>query len=161
MVVERMDCCQVCCYVFFFYGCDFSFCNFGVFIFIDEGGECWVICCCFCCQRVVCSDIDISNFYQSIWMCGVYFKIGVFIFNGKFQFYIFRVVNLVVLYGFDYFRLIVQVIQIVKQFLSIGGDFNKLLWDFFLFNWSVIMLVVIIFYLFVSQNCLVVWILVN
>ncbi|CSA89384.1 Uncharacterised protein [Vibrio cholerae] len=46
--VERMDRRQACRHAFLFHGRDFSFCNLGVFTFIDEGGEGWVIRCRFC-----------------------------------------------------------------------------------------------------------------
>ncbi|CSB42242.1 Uncharacterised protein [Vibrio cholerae] len=53
---------------------------------------------------MACSDTDISNPHQSIWTRGVHFKIGVFTFNGKFQFHTFRAANPVALHGFDHFR---------------------------------------------------------
>lgn len=69
-------------------------------------------------------------------------------------------VDLVVLYGFYGVWLVVQFIQIVQQFIGVGGDFNKLLWDFFMFDFGIVVLVVVVDNLFVGKYGLVIWVLV-
>lgn len=85
----------------------------------------------------------------------------VIVVNVEGDFYVFGTIDLVTLYGFNGVWLVIQFIQIVEQFVSVSSDFDKLLRDFFTFNFGIVALVVVVDNLFVRQYGLVVRVLVD
>lgn len=67
-----MNCVKVGCDVFFFYCCYIGFGDFGVFVFVDKGGNIWVIFCSCFGKWVLSCNCNVSYIYKCIWMSGVY-----------------------------------------------------------------------------------------
>lgn len=57
--------------VFFFYCCYVGFGYFGIVVFVDKGGQCWIVCCSLLCQWVICCDGQVGIIYKGVWMGGV------------------------------------------------------------------------------------------
>ena len=68
----------------------------------------------------------------------------------------FRAANPVALHGFHHFRPAIQLVQIVQQLFSVGGDFDKPLRNFFLFHRRVTTPAATVLHLFVGQYGLVI-----
>lgn len=130
-------------------------------VFVNKGCQFRIIFCCFLCQWMICSYCQVGIIYKGVWVGSVNGQCVVIVVNVEGDFYVFGMIDLVMLYGFNGVWLVIQFIQIVEQFVSVSSDFDKLLWDFFMFNFGIVVLVVVVDNLFVCQYGLVVWVLVD
>ena len=122
---------------FFLHGRHVGFGHFGVTAFVDKGRQFRIALCRFLRQRVTGGNRQIGGTHKGVRAGCVDGQRVVITVHIKGDFHAFRTTNPVALHRFHGVRPVVQLIQIIEQFVGIGGDFNKPLRDLFTLNFGV------------------------
>ena len=122
---------------FFLHRRHFSFGNFGVTAFINKGRQFRIIFRCLLCQRVTCRYRQVGTTHKGVRAGSVNGQCVVIVVNVEGDFHAFGTTDPVTLHGFNSVWPVIQFIQIVKQLVSVSGDFDKPLRDLFTFNFGI------------------------
>ena len=141
---------------FFLHRRHIGFGNFGITAFVDKGGQRRIVSRSLLRQRVTRCDGKVGAAHEGIRAGGVDGQLIGVVVDVKGDFYPFRAADPVALHGLNGVRPVIQVVQIVEQFVSVGGDFNKPLRDLFALNFGVAAPAAAVDNLFVSQHGLIV-----
>ena len=105
---------------------------------------------------MTCGHGQIGRAHEGIRTGGVDGQSLIVVFNVEGDLHAFRTADPVALHGLNGIRPVVQRVQIVQQFVSVSGDFDKPLWDLFTLNFGVAAPAAAVDNLFVRENGLVV-----
>ncbi len=153
---QRVDRFEAGINAFFLHRRHVGFGHFSVAAFVDEGCQFRVVFRRFLRQRVTGSHSQVGRTHEGVRTGGVDGQRLVVVVNVEGNLHAFGTANPVALHGLNGVRPVIQVIQIVQQFVSVGGDFDKPLRDLFTLDFGVTAPAAAIDNLLVRENGLVI-----
>ena len=153
---QRVDRFEAGINAFFLHRRHVGFGHFRVAAFVDKGRQLRIVFRRFLRQRVTCGHGQVGRAHEGVRTGGVDGQRLVVVFYVKGNFHTFGTADPVALHGLNGVRPVIQIIQIVQQFVSVGGDFDKPLRDLFTLYFGVTAPAAAIDNLLVRENGLVV-----
>ena len=141
---------------FFLHRRHVGFGHFGIAALVDKGGQRRIVRRSLLRQRVTRRDGQVGTTHKGVRTGGVDSQFVSVVVDVKGDFYPFRTADPVALHGLHGVRPVVQLIQIVQQFIGVGGDFNKPLRDLFTLDLGIAAPAAAVDNLFVGQHGLVI-----
>ena len=141
---------------FFLHRRHVGFGHFGITAFVDKGSQRRVVRCSLLRQRVTRRDGQVGAAHKGVRTGGVDGQLIGVVVDVKGDFHPFGTADPVALHGLYGVWPVIQFIQIVQQFIGVGGDFNKPLRDLFTLDFGIAAPAAAVDNLFVGQYGLVV-----